>query len=251
MQTNVAWPHPSKLGQPRLRGVCLPFLALALACWPLACLAEGDGPDFFRVVGLRHGTNLSVRAEPEAQAPKLGELPYNAEGIRNLGCRGGLSFAEWEKANARERKAAELQRWCRVEWRNVTGWAMAKFLSEGSPPRNAAIAGPRLFDRRWLLVSSPAGDAVGDAWIEFLAGGELVGKAGCNSFRGRAEISGNGIRAAPLQSTRLACAAPAERQEAVILGMLSRPLTYQIRDNRLNLRAADGERELRYALTGQ
>ena len=102
--------------------------------------AEADGPDFFRVRHVRAGSALNVRAEPAAGSERLGALPANADGIRNLGCQGGLSLAEWERASAEAREASRWRRWCRVEYRGLVGWAAGPFLGEGGPPDGGSAA---------------------------------------------------------------------------------------------------------------
>ncbi|MGE3245563.1 MAG: MliC family protein, partial [Beijerinckiaceae bacterium] len=77
---------------------------------------------------------LNIRAEASASARKLGDIPPNADGVKNLGCTGGLSFAQWEKASPAQRAAAQKSRWCRVSFNGVTGWVAGRFLAEGSAP---------------------------------------------------------------------------------------------------------------------
>jgi uncharacterized protein YraI len=103
--------------------------------------AEADGPDFFRVRGVREGSALNLRAEPGVGSARVGSLPSGADGIRNLGCQGGLSLAEWERASEAEREAARWRRWCRIEYRGLTGWAAGPYLAEGGPPEGSAEAG--------------------------------------------------------------------------------------------------------------
>ena len=104
-------------------------LAWASALAPPA-LAEADGPDSFRVVGVPSGHSLGLRTGPGLLFPIAGALPANAVNVKNLGCKGGLSFAEWQRASARERAASVERRWCRVRFGNVTGWAHGKNLRE-------------------------------------------------------------------------------------------------------------------------
>ena|SRR5579871_3442900 len=92
--------------------------------------AEAEGPDTYRVVGIAPGHALGLRSGPGVLYPVVGALPSNATGVRNLGCKGGLTFGEWSRANARERAASVERRWCRVKFGNVTGWARGKFLRE-------------------------------------------------------------------------------------------------------------------------
>jgi hypothetical protein len=109
----------------------LPIVLLGTAT-PAA--AEADGPDFFRVTGVAPDDVLNIRAEPSASARKIGEIPPNADGIRNLGCRGGLSFTEWEAASPEEREASSRKRWCRIAFHGVEGWVAGRFLAEGGAP---------------------------------------------------------------------------------------------------------------------
>jgi hypothetical protein len=111
------------------------LLIAALAFTAPAARADADGPDFLRVVDIRPGATLAIRAEPNATSARLGALPANADGIRNLGCQGGMNIVEWEKATPAEREAARRRRWCKIEYRGVTGWAAGWFLAEGSPPK--------------------------------------------------------------------------------------------------------------------
>jgi hypothetical protein len=119
----------------RHRAVAGISLIAAIAFASPAARADADGPDFLRVVGIRAGAMLNIRAEPDASSRKAGELPANADGIRNLGCQGGMNIVEWEKATPTEREAARHKRWCKIEYRGVTGWAAGWFLGEGSPPK--------------------------------------------------------------------------------------------------------------------
>ena len=105
-------------------------LVLALPARPVR--AEADGPDFYRVTGVAADDVLNIRSGPSAKDAVVGTVPPNGDGMRNLGCSGGMSFAEWEKASAREREAAQHRRWCKVEYKGVTGWVAGRFLAEGS-----------------------------------------------------------------------------------------------------------------------
>lgn len=102
---------------------------------PAPAMAEADGPDHFRVTDVAGNDTLNIRSEPNARARKLGEIPPDGNGLRNLGCRGGLSFAEWQKATPAQRRASVRSRWCRIEYRGVTGWVAGRYLAEGNAPR--------------------------------------------------------------------------------------------------------------------
>jgi len=105
---------------------------LAFSAGP--ALAEADGPDFFRVVGVAANDVLNIRADADARSAKVGAIPHDGNGIRNLGCKGGLSFEEYSKASAAQREAGRRTRWCQIEYRGVTGWAAGWFLGEGNAP---------------------------------------------------------------------------------------------------------------------
>lgn len=118
--------------------VCLfPVLAAAYALILMGApaLSEAEEPDTFRVVGVAPGHALGLRSGPGLLFPVAGALPANATGVRSLGCKGGLSYAEWARASQRERAASIERRWCRVRLGAVTGWARGKFLREDSPGR--------------------------------------------------------------------------------------------------------------------
>lgn len=118
------------------RGLALAALiATGLGASGGAARAEADGPDHFRVTGVAADDELVIRAAASPKARRLGAVPHDGDGLRNLGCRGGLSFAQWEKASPAQRARAQRARWCRIEYRGVTGWVAGRYLGEGSPPR--------------------------------------------------------------------------------------------------------------------
>ena len=128
--------HPSsRLGR-RQRSVMILGLLLSAAFFSAALMAEADGPDHFRVVKVTEGDVLNLRAEPAATARKVGEIPPNASCLRNLDCRGGLTLKEFSTLNPEQRAERERQnpRWCKVEYRGMTGWVAGQFLAEGGCP---------------------------------------------------------------------------------------------------------------------
>jgi len=118
-----------------VKAITLAATLLALSAIATPALAEADGPDYFRVRNVRANDVLNLRAGPSPSAAKVAEIPHDADGIRNLGCRRGLPFAQWQRATEAQRKTAESRRWCRVEYRGVAGWAAGRFLGEGGSPR--------------------------------------------------------------------------------------------------------------------
>ena len=114
---------------------CWTFLALVWLA-PGFAQAEADGPDHFRVTGVTANDVLNLRAAPNPRAAKVGVIPPKANCVRNLGCRGGLSFREYSTLTPAQRQQRSRQnpRWCRVEHLGVTGWVAGRFLAEGSCP---------------------------------------------------------------------------------------------------------------------
>jgi hypothetical protein len=110
------------------------IVAAALAVAPGSAAATADGPDFFQVTGVAANDTLNLREAPDPQAAKIGEIPPDGTCIRNLGCQGGLTFREFTELSEgdREMRLKENPRWCRVEYRGITGWVAGRFLREGA-----------------------------------------------------------------------------------------------------------------------
>jgi hypothetical protein len=95
--------------------------------------ATADGPDFYAVTSVAANDVLNIRAEPNAKARKVGEIPPDGTCVRNLGCQGGLTFQEFTELSE-EQKAERLRenpRWCEVEYRGIRGWVAGRYLREG------------------------------------------------------------------------------------------------------------------------
>ncbi|NEV63809.1 SH3 domain-containing protein [Thiorhodococcus minor] len=124
------WPLPRKR-HPQ------PALGLALLLQMIPCsvlLAGADGPDFFSVTGVAANNVLNLRAGPSAQEEKIGEIPPDGTCLRNLGCRGGLTYQEYSTLSTKERaeRLRERPRWCQVDYQGLRGWVAARYLVEGS-----------------------------------------------------------------------------------------------------------------------
>lgn len=109
------------------------LVGVAVGLGSVAASADADGPDFYAVHGVAHGDVLNIRTEPDPHAPKVGEIPPDGTCVRNLGCKGGLTFREFTELSPaeKEKRARENPRWCKVEYRGVTGWVNAHYLREG------------------------------------------------------------------------------------------------------------------------
>jgi heat shock protein HslJ len=69
---------------------------------------------------------------------------------------------------------------------------------------------------------------------------QVSGSAGCNSYFGAYETSGDMIQIGPLASTMMACADPVNEQEQLYLVALESVATFQIIANRLELISEEG-----------
>ena len=114
----------------------LSYLTLSLTS--VACsfpvYAEADGPDYWQVRDVAKHDVLNMRSKPDFKARKTGEIPYDARCIRNMGCRGGLTFDEFTTLPETEKQQILKQRprWCRVRYKEVTGWVAGRYLREGA-----------------------------------------------------------------------------------------------------------------------
>jgi hypothetical protein len=118
----------------RLQWFCI-FLAVSPAL-----RAEADGPDFWQVRDVARDDVLNVRQYADFRAQKIGEIPPDAQCIKNRGCRGGLSYHEFTTLSEAE-KARVLKlhpRWCRVSYQGQTGWVAGRYLQEASCVASAA-----------------------------------------------------------------------------------------------------------------
>jgi hypothetical protein len=85
-------------------------------------------PAFWAVTGVRSDDVLHLRDVPNADSKSLARIPFNARGLKHLGCRRNeMPFEDWIKLNKEARKAALMQ-WCRVEYKGQQGWVAGRFL---------------------------------------------------------------------------------------------------------------------------
>jgi heat shock protein HslJ len=73
--------------------------------------------------------------------------------------------------------------------------------------------------------------------------GQIRGSAGCNSYGGTYQVSGDKIRVGEIALTMMACMEPqgVMEQENVFMGFLSESQTYRLSDGRLVIFGLDGE----------
>ena len=115
----------------RNRVIAGALIALSLSC---LALAEADGPDFFRVVGVERGDTLNVHTKPHTKSKVIGEIAPGSDCLQNLGCRGGLTFQEYTSLSKAERQRIKRARprWCKIRFDGMTGWVYALYLAESS-----------------------------------------------------------------------------------------------------------------------
>ncbi|MFL5813520.1 MAG: hypothetical protein ACJ763_08075 [Bdellovibrionia bacterium] len=112
---------------------------LSLAASP--AFATADGPDTFRVRGVKVGDVLNLREGHSASARIISKIPRDATTIKNLG-------ENWPKYDSdappsketladrndltQEEKQVLLKglSWCKVEYLKKQGWALCKYLGE-------------------------------------------------------------------------------------------------------------------------
>lgn len=88
--------------------------------------------------------------------------------------------------------------------------------------------------------SLPAGTE-GRAHLTFGEDGSVEGSLGCNSFHGKAAVTGSTITFGPLASTRKMCPGSEMELERALLGVLKGRTTYTIGHRSLSLTAGNGK----------
>lgn len=210
---------------------CLTAVALSVSILLGAsiAIAQDSGPDFLKVIGREAGSSLPLRSGPGEEFDVLAEVPFDAVALVNLGCEGGLSFAEWQQATPEEREAAAALRWCQVEYQGTVGWVAGQFVGEDtSSYQLLETAIDPIFAQRWDLVETSDGDASG-GWLALLTDGAVIGNTGCNMFQTHASVEGDRLVVEPIATTLALCADPAlQDQEDLMLSILSGSATFQI-----------------------
>ena len=103
---------------------------LALSLVPVPASGDADGPDHYRVAGVRPASTLNVREAPSVEAALLGSLSPTARCLVNLGCVGEPDLATWLDMSEAERAAARANRWCRIRSGTLEGWVAGRFVVE-------------------------------------------------------------------------------------------------------------------------
>lgn len=107
---------------------CLLFTILMQGI--VAAQAESSGPDLWDVTGVRADDVLNLHADANVQSKIITGIPHDATGLKNLGCTGEPTFAEWQRMTEAERKQSTHARWCKVGYHAQQGWVAGRFLKE-------------------------------------------------------------------------------------------------------------------------
>ena len=96
--------------------------------------ATADGPDYWGVRDVAENDVLNMRSSPDFKSPKVGEIPHDASCIRNMGCKGGLTFEEFSTFSEAQKQQLLKQRprWCRVHYEGTTAWVAGRYLKEAA-----------------------------------------------------------------------------------------------------------------------
>jgi uncharacterized protein len=108
------------------------WVMAALVSVPVFAFAQAEGPEYFRVIELKKEDSVKLRVKPNADAKVVGRIPKSTDGVKNHGCKAGLSPKQWEKASAARKKEDQRTSWCEVEFKDAKGWVMRRFLADGS-----------------------------------------------------------------------------------------------------------------------
>ncbi len=103
----------------------------------------------------------------------------------------------------------------------------------------------------WILTTLNGAEPLPDTTVtaNFEADGNLAGSDGCNRYGARYEVDGDRITITPGMSTMMACPEPIMKQATDYMAALEAATSYQIQDDRLELRTADGALAADFAAT--
>lgn len=234
--------------------ILLLMILIAISVNPLLALSQASGPDFLSVTRVDPGSFLSLRAAPSQTAGRIARIPHDARYLRNLGCQIPGASAETPPLSPSGQEEVAKRIWCRIEFEKQIGWAAGWFLTEdrrdsaqseqgtqlmrtqmlrASPEENRQ----HLYNWTWILTATPQGKALGDAWIKFNKSGLLIGKLGCNIFKGHFSMQGKReINFLDFRKTDLSCDADIYPQEVALSLLLSGRTEYAVQGTNFLLR---------------
>jgi len=109
--------------------------------------AEADGPDYWQVRDVSEDDVLNMRDYPDFRSSKIADIPPDARCIRNMGCKGGLTYNEFTTLTEAQKQQILKQRprWCRVSYAGKVGWVAGRFLTEGvCTEQSGAVTAPAI-----------------------------------------------------------------------------------------------------------
>ncbi len=126
------------------RGYASRALAVCVFLLGSLTLAAGQagGPEYFRIIDLKTDDHANVRSKPDVKGEVVGKIPKGTDGVKNHGCKGGLTPQQWEKASAARKKEDERAGWCEVEFKGAKGWVSRRLLVQGTGPKEEPLAPP-------------------------------------------------------------------------------------------------------------
>ncbi len=83
--------------------------------------------------------------------------------------------------------------------------------------------------------------------LQFVSATEVAGFGGCNSFTGRADLSGSQVRLGPLAATQRACSSQSMAEEAMFFGALGKARSAREENGQLVLLDETGKPLVRFA----
>jgi hypothetical protein len=122
------------------------FAGLGLSMSLLAGVASANDNNaepakYWAVTGVASNDVLNMRDVPDGDSKKLGAIPANAHGIKNIGCMTPTpSLDRWMVMTPAEKANSKLE-WCRIEYNGKQGWVAARFLKpDGGANANAGAS---------------------------------------------------------------------------------------------------------------
>ncbi|WP_405630787.1 META domain-containing protein [Streptomyces sp. NBC_01174] len=236
---------------------------------------SGDGSGTVRtgasVTGVHWNVSSLTVDGKKTTAPAGAHVEIGPEGkaTGNLGCNRFTAEARVEGDTVTVGRGTTTEMGCEEDVQQFEKAMGRAFSGE----LKAAVAGSG--DRKTLTLTSAGGDSIaltseppapltGTAWtvtglvsgdvaaslptgtekkahLTFGKDGSVEGNLGCNSFHGKAKVSGSTLTFGPLASTRKMCAGPEMELERALLAVLDGTTAYGIEHRSLSIEAKSGK----------
>ncbi|MEK8144280.1 META domain-containing protein [Streptomyces sp. M10(2022)] len=224
------------------------------------------------VTDVRWSVNSLTVGGKKTAAPKSAHVEIDPKGkaTGNLGCNRFTADVRIEGDTVTVGPGTTTEMGCEKDLQQFEKAMAGAF----SGPLEAAVAGTGRDKARTLTLTTQEGDSIsltsqppapltGTAWkvtglisdtvatslpagtegkgrITFGKDGSVEGSLGCNTFRGKAKVSGSTITFGPLASTRKMCSGPEMKLEQAMLGVLDGSTAFEIKHRALSLTAKNG-----------